>query len=182
MREYVTRAVVLDKATRFDADARYSFFTERYGKIIAKAKSSRKIGSKLAGHLEPGTFAAVRIIEQRGTQVIDALKVARVDLPLADLSFLGHLLLEWEPDEALWRELRARVAVGTPAALSAAVPAAVRFWPRTLAILGWDPEGAPCAACGRGGAGRFFVPRQEFFCAPCAATSRLPKNDLLLIS
>ena len=78
MQEYVTRAVVLDKETRGGhADARYSFFTERFGKVRAKATSSRKIVSKLAGHLEPGTLSAVRIIEQHGTRVVDALTTAR---------------------------------------------------------------------------------------------------------
>ncbi len=90
MHEYVTKAVVLDKATHGgEVDARYSFFTERYGKIRAKAKSSRKIVSKLAGHLEPGTLASVRIIEQHGTQVIDALKIARVPIGMRSLAALN---------------------------------------------------------------------------------------------
>src|SRR5271167_182762 len=106
MQEYVTRAVVLDKEARGGhADARYSFFTERYGKIAARAKSSRKIVSKLAGHLEPGTLAAVRIIEQHGAQVVDALKFARAGISMPDLAALNRLLGEWEPDAELWQEL-----------------------------------------------------------------------------
>jgi len=167
MHEYVTRAVVLDKETRNDADARYSFFTERFGKVLAKATSSRKIVSKLAGHLEPGTAASVRIIEQRGTKVVDALAFGRVSIPIAELSALGRLLAEWEPEEILWQEL-------------AREPAGEFSWTNALAVLGWDPRGAACTVCGRAGAGHFLIPRQEFFCAACA--SRFRRSDLILIS
>jgi recombinational DNA repair protein (RecF pathway) len=186
MHEYVTKAVVLDKATRGGhADARYSFFTERFGKIAARATSSRKIVSKLAGHLEPGTVTAVRIIEQHGTKVVDALKLGRANISLRDLASLSSLLGEWEPDVDLWREL---------------IAAANFSWANTLAILGWDPSGAVCAECGldaasqRQNALHFYIPRQEFFCASCAASafnfsrnfsgraSRFARNDLILIS
>lgn len=180
MHEYVTKAVVLDKATRSgEADARYSFFTERYGKIAARATSSRKIVSKLAGHLEPGTLTSVRIIEQHGTKVVDALKIARVGIGLRDLAALNQLLGEWEPDAEVWHELKNTEPFS---------------WANTLAILGWDPQGAVCANCGGGGgvatnparpARHFYIPRQEFFCAQCAAayarSSRFASNHLILV-
>src|ERR1700734_991038 len=102
MQEYVTRAVVLDKEPRNNQDARYFLFTERYGKIAVRAKSSRKIVSKLAGHLEPGTIASVRVIEQHGSQVVDALKFARAGASITDLALLNNLLSEWQPDPELW--------------------------------------------------------------------------------
>lgn len=189
MHEYVTRAVVLAKETRNDADARYAFFTERFGKIVAKAKSSRKIVSKLAGHLEPGTLAAVRIIEQHGTQVVDALKATRVAIPLAELAALNNLLPEWEPDVALWREVSATTQRANDIA-----PPATFSWPRTLALLGWDPRGAACINCGRdvsrsldremaSGAktAAFHIPRQEFFCTSCVAASKIRRSELILI-
>lgn len=172
----MTRAVVLDKDLRNDADARYSFFTERYGKILARAKSSRKIVSKLAGHLEPGTLASVRIIEMHGAQVIDALTAARTNIPLTDLAMLNNLLGEWEPDAELWQVL----------------VSGERFsWSRILSILGWDPRGAICASCNIASrpAQRFYLPRQEFFCESCASSfemyrgraSRFVYNQLLLV-
>lgn len=176
MHEYVTKAVVLDKQTRGgEADARYSFFTERYGKISAKATSSRKIVSKLAGHLEPGTLTSVRIIEQHGTKVVDALKIARTPIGLRDLASLNQLLGEWEPDAAMWHELK-----------SAAEPFS---WPNVLAILGWDPRGAVCVSCNSRKGNSFYIPRQEFFCEQCVAplraaqrASRYNKNDLIIFS
>jgi len=176
MQEYVTHAVVLDKMARNDADARYAFFTQRYGKIAARAKSSRKIVSKLAGHLEPGTLAAVRIIEQHGAQVVDALSAGAVAIPMRDLSALSNLLPEWQPDAELWHEITKHH--------SAAGDGAMWTWKNALAILGWDPRGAICTRCHTAAraAAYFYMPRQEFFCASCTAASRFVKNDLLLIS
>jgi recombinational DNA repair protein (RecF pathway) len=184
MQEYVTRAVVLDKQTRGGhADARYAFFTERYGKIQARAVSSRKIVSKLAGHLEPGTLAAVRIIETHGAQVVDALTAARTGISLPNLAALNNLLGEWEPDAELWRELSAGARAGSD------VSSQNFSWSRILAILGWDPTGAICASCNHADrpARHFQIARQEFLCTQCAASSTTPHasrfaaNRLLLV-
>jgi recombinational DNA repair protein (RecF pathway) len=177
MQEYLTKAVVLQKDLRNDADARYSFFTERFGKIAARAKSSRKIVSKLAGHLEPGTLASVRIIEIHGAQVVDALKISRVGIPLAELSKLNNLLGEWEPEPALWAEL---ASAGADADGSVAYSVPNHFsWARALAVLGWDPEGAECVLCGTSPARYFHLPRQEFICARCASNFR--QNEIVLV-
>jgi len=163
MQEYVTDAVVLNKDPVRDADARYSFFTKRFGKIVAKATSTRKITSKLAGHLEPGTVAQIRIVEKHGAQLVDALKSDKLTMALPDLRFLNLLLAEGEPEPALWAEL----VNGNFS------------WPRTLRILGWDPEGGVCEQCGKKIAA-FYLTRQEFFCAACA--SKLDRNALLLLN
>ena len=178
MQEYVTDAVVLKKEPLRDFDARYAFFTKRFGKIVGKATSSRKITSKLAGHLEPGTLATVRFVERHGgggngsagggasviPQIADSLKRGTIVATVTNLHFLSALLLEWEPDQALWEEL-----------------AAEKFsWPNVLRILGWDPTGATCSGCGKRGAmAAFSVKKQEFFCATCA--SKVNRNELVLL-
>lgn len=156
MQEYVTDAVILRKDPLGDLDGRYTLFTKRFGKIVGKAKSSRKVTSKLAPHLEPGIVAKVRFVEAKGTQLIDALKSERLTLSLGDLHFLSQLLPDAEPEPALW-EL---VAGGGFA------------WPRALAILGWDPEGAECVACGASAPSYFYITRQEFYCRTHASKAR----------
>lgn len=148
MQEYVTDAIVLKKDPLGDLDGRYTLFTKRFGKILGKAKSSRKITSKLAPHLEPGIVAKVRFIETKGTQLIDALKSDRVSLGLGDLHFLGQLLPDAEPEPALW-ELLTRGEF---------------TWPSALNILGWDPEGAECVMCGEKRPQYFYITHQEFYC------------------
>lgn len=172
MREYVTEAVVLAKEPYRDFDARYAFFTKRFGKIMGKATSARKITSKLAGHLEPGSVATVRFVERNGgsgngngmPQIADALKYGKLAATPGDLHFLNRLLPEWEADAALWDEL-ARDGFS---------------WERLLGILGWDLRHAVCEGCGqRQEIAAFYIPRQEFFCAACA--SKLDRDELLLL-
>jgi len=163
MQEYVTDAIILRKEPQGDLDGRYTLFTKRFGKIAAKAKSSRKITSKLASHLEPGTLAKIRFIDTKGTQLIDALKSDRVALALADLHSLSRLLPDVEPEPALWELL-------THGAFS---------WQETLSILGWDPEEAECATCGDRSPAYFYITRQEFYCRTHA--SKAPRDAVISI-
>lgn len=167
MQEYVTDAIVLKKNPLGDLDSRYTLFTKRFGKIMAKAKSSRKITSKLAAHLEPGTMAKVRFIETKGTQLIDALKFGATALPhgLGDLDFLAQLLPDAEPEPALWELLMETERWS---------------WAEALAILGWDPAEAVCAVCGTRQPPYFYIPRQEFYCRTHGAAASKARADAVL--
>jgi recombinational DNA repair protein (RecF pathway) len=163
MQEYVTDAVVLTRRPSGEFDARYTLFTKKFGKMTGRAKSSRKITSKLAGHLEPGSVIKVRFIEKSGVQIVDALKMARVDISQKDLSALEWLIPEMEADAPLW-EL---VTLGSFS------------WSSIIKTLGWDPAEAVCAGCGRKSPAYFFIPRQEFFCDACVL--KLKANEVSLI-
>lgn len=163
MQEYVTDAIVLKKEPLGDQDGRYSLFTKRFGRVVGKAKSSRKITSKLASHLEPGTVTKVRFIETKGTQLIDALKWGRVEVPLAQLHVLNQLVPDADPEPALWELL---INGGFT-------------WRKALAILGWDPESAACAVCDAARPEYFYIARQEFYCRTHA--SKAPRDAVLLI-
>ncbi len=151
MQEYVTEAIVLRKQAVGDCDFRYALFTRRFGKMVAKAKSARKIASKLAGHLEPGNIVRARLIERNGLLIADALKETRLGVSLADLSFLSDLLPEREAEPDLW-----------------AACAAGKFARRDiLRALGWDPDYAACATCDSRAIYFFNVSSQDFFCRRC---------------
>lgn len=163
MQEYVSEAVILSREPVGDLDARFSIFTKRFGKLKTKAKSVRRTTSKLAGHLEPGNLADVRIIEKNGPQVVDALKKQRLGISPADLYRLDLILAEAEPDPLLWRALLGG-----------------KFnWQETLRILGWDPGEAQCQTCDGKNGLAFSVAGQEFFCGNCSL--RLPQNELIYI-
>jgi len=158
----VTGAIVLKKGPSGERDGRYVLFTERFGKISAKAISSRLIISKLAGHLEPGTVAKVRFIDKGSAQIVDALKSSRVEASPENLMLLSDLLPDLQPDPELWRLL-----VSLPFS-----------WDGVLRALGWDPRGALCALCRRK-ASWFFISRQEFLCDACV--SKMGKSKLSYI-
>ena len=172
MQEYVTDAIVLRKDSQGDIDGRYTLFTKRFGKIRAKAKSSRKITSKLAPHLEPGILAKIRFFDTKGTQLIDALKFARVALPLADLHFLSQLLPDAEPEPALWELLANSNSKDGADDHNSAGDKNAWSWAKALAILGWDPEDAECVMCGARQPSYFYITRQEFYCATHASKAR----------
>jgi recombinational DNA repair protein (RecF pathway) len=164
MQEYVSEAIVLKKMPSGDCDNRYVLFTRRFGKMTARAKSARKITSKLAGHLEPGNVVRVRLIEKNGLQITDALKETRLGVSLEDCSLLSDLLPEGEAEPALWAHCRAGVFA----------------WRDMLRALGWDPDYAACAACGSREIFSFHIPSQEFFCRNCSS-SKLGGNGILLL-
>ncbi|MEK7193558.1 MAG: recombination protein O N-terminal domain-containing protein [Patescibacteria group bacterium] len=152
MREYLSEAIVLDKEPNGDLDVRFSLFTKKFGKLHAKAKSARKITSKLAPHLEPGNLVQVRLVEKNGLQVVDALKKTFLDINLRDLYHLEKILAEGEPDKALWQALIEKRFV----------------WREVLALLGWDPENALCEACEKYNPAYFDTRTQRFLCGNCS--------------
>lgn len=162
MQEYSTEAIVLDKETNGDLDARITLFTKKFGKLAGKAKSVRKITSKLSGHLEPGNLVQARLVEKNGLQVVDALKQEKLPNNPSDFYFLGRLLADAEPEPDLWN----------------ALTAGNFSWKEGLKILGWDPEFASCSACGKR-ASAFHSKSQEFFCGACAL--KLLREEVLYI-
>jgi len=164
MQEYLTDAVVLNKIPNGDLDTRYVLFTRRFGKLTAKAKSARKITSKLAPHLEPGTLSAVRLIEKNGLQVVDALKKESLVLPIRELHLLGEVLAEAEPEKGIWASL-------TNGKLR---------WPEILKVLGWDPGQAQCAMCGTATPEYFDYRSQDFFCADCLKDKKFIGRFILI--
>lgn len=162
MQEYFSDAIVLDRLASGDLDSRVIFFTKLFGKLVAKAKSARKITSKLSAHLEPGNLIKLRLIEKNGLQVVDALKTSRLAMSQQDLYLVGELLAEAEPEFGVW-ELCAKEKFS---------------WHEALKTLGWDPSFAQCSGCS-GKALSFHTKTQEFFCKGCS--SKLPKDKVVYI-
>ena len=163
MYEYYSEALVLATEPVGEFDTRFSLFTKRFGKIIARGKRSRKITSKLSPHLQPGNVVAVRAVERQGLRVVDALKKANLGHQPYDLALLNRLLPEAEVDEGLWTTLFREPF----------------DWKKVLAYLGWDPRGAMCSRCKTGKPEVFEVRSQEFFCGFCA--SKLGESEVISI-
>lgn len=148
MYEHVTQALVLARYPHGEADLRVSLFTRDLGRLVATAISGRKITSKLAPHLEEGSVASVRLIEQKGIRVADALTVKSGVRSLAECLLLDRLLPENVAEPEVWR-------IATASRVD---------WFAALAALGWDPAHGTCAACGKAPA-LFVLRSQEFLCA-----------------
>lgn len=56
---FKTQGIILRRMSGKGTERRYIIFTEDYGKVMAVAQGTKKITSKLAGHLEPLTLSAL---------------------------------------------------------------------------------------------------------------------------
>lgn len=156
MVEFITEAVVLDKADAGEQDARISLYTKDCGKLTAKTKSLRKITSKLAGHLQPLNLVMARLVEKNGVQLVDALTLER-RLPdpkqLKSLFLIKELAAEGQPDPDIWEAFQNPQFFREPAG--------------TLALLGFDPAFAKCNYCQA--APKVFYPADfYFYCEKCS--------------
>ncbi len=152
MHEQVTPSLVLARYPHGEADLRVTLFTRELGKLTATAISGRKLTSKLSPHLGEGSVSAVRVIEQRGTRVADALTVKSGVRTLEECLLLDRVLPEHVHEPGIWDLATARTI----------------DWVRVLSALGWDPRHGHCHRC-QGDPAVFVVRSQDFLCADHAS-------------
>jgi recombinational DNA repair protein (RecF pathway) len=178
MLEHYTTAIVLDIEDRDDLDRVVTLFTKDFGKLKAKAKSIKKITSKLAGHLLPGNVVSIRLIE-RGEggsfQVLDALSEKPQQRSIELMKFLGilnRIAPMGLPDLALWYESERAIGKHDFG------PARYR---RILANMGLDLDSMVCAKCGSPDV-VYFVPGDvTFLCADSAKSLQISEYEIVQI-
>ena len=164
MTEHFTWGIVLDKKAIGEADSEYSIFTWDVGKVIARATSSRKTLSRLAGHLEPGTLAMIRIVRknERGRfRMAEALSENKTKNPIVIKVFsLADSLIPLEqPDINIFAFLKNLVLNETQSEALACTS--------LLKLVGFDPKTAKCGVCGSEAIACFAVQDIIFLCAIC---------------
>ena len=189
MNEYFTEALVLDKKNLGDMDTLAYLYAKNLGKTIAKAKSSRKITSKLGGHLEPLNLIKARLVGRRALpgsgqtfQIVDAITLERplVNQPLpivvkflSFFNFIKEMTFENQPDLPLWSAILKHLK--NPTADEKTI------YRSALKILGFDPEFTFCSKCKIKNVDFFLKEEQIFLCRKCVLTSKIKKDDIILI-
>ena len=174
MIEYFTKALVLDQENSGEFDKLIFLYTEDLGKVIAKAKSIRKITSKLASQLEPLNFVRVRLVEKNGFQIVDALafnKIKATQIALELARFVKEMTFELQPDRKFWLLIRKSFQDLKNNKKFSYKP--------LLKALGFAPNFARCSVCGSKYVAYFSKSEQVFLCRRCAL--KIDKNDLVLI-
>ncbi|HEY4523730.1 MAG TPA: recombination protein O N-terminal domain-containing protein [Candidatus Paceibacterota bacterium] len=112
MFECVTKALILDKEPVGDYDGLLTLYTEDFGKVSVKAKSIRKITSKLSAHTEPGTLSQLRLVGKNPFQkvkgsfwLVDGLMEKKLFSDFLFLEVIKTLTVEFHADRDLWRFL-----------------------------------------------------------------------------
>ena len=169
MREYSTEAVVLDKESIGDLDALVSLYTPEHGKVVARAKSVRKITSKLASSLEIANIITARILESENHQIVDAFSLSRGEQWRESLDSLRELVdfltcvkeitSEGESEIRLWETIQG-IFASRPHSLKP-------YYRNLLASVGFDPRHARCEGC-KNQKPDYFIPRDSIFiCKRC---------------
>lgn len=149
--EYISEAIILDSTPINDLDLKVCVLTNNWGKIETRTKSSRKITSKLRGHLEPANLVVSRIVFKNDFQLVDALKQKNLNLNIYDLFLLNKILPPLEAENEIYLMLKNNEF----------------SWYKILKILGWDPRQAYCLRCKKSQPEIFYIPSQDFFCKKC---------------
>lgn len=176
MFEHITYALVLNFYITNENDKNIILFTEKFGKIKARAKGGGKILSRLSPHLDIGNLVQVRIIEKNMLTLVDALTIETFytakqnqlffSKMLAIFYFLNKVIPEGVPDESLFK-LIIKQLQNAEANIKA-----------ILNALGYGSNDK-CFLCSRQTSFAFYIKEQKLICENCSW--QLPKEELLCI-
>jgi len=174
MTEYFTSALVLDTEDSAEFDKSIYLYTKELGKVVAKAKSIRKITSKLAGHLQPLNFVRIRLVEKNGFQITDALDLERIkpsQQALAVLQFIKEMTFELQPDKNFWSIIKKTFQ-------DLKNNKEISYRP-LIKVLGFAPDFSRCNVCDSKFVAYFSKTEQVFLCRRCGL--KVPQDEVILI-
>lgn len=181
MREFYTNALVLGRKDINDYDAIIHLYTEKFGKIRAKAKSIRKITSKLSAHFQPLVFVKTRVILSglsNGFIILDGIlddftyvykTTKRIDL-LPIIDFFNDYSFDLQKDRRMWHFFR-KIFSGNYDNKEVSYI--------LLALLGIYGRGVGCIVCGSGDLNSFHKEHEGFLCKKCSL--KFNNNDIIYI-
>jgi DNA repair protein RecO (recombination protein O) len=157
-RLYRCEAVVIRRRDFGEADRLVTLMTDRYGKIRALAKGSRRTRSKLAGHLEPYARTNVQLARGRNLDIITQASVVdsmsklrrteRSILYAAHWSELAdQLMVEAQENRFAYGAL-VRALTSLELGRDPALTSRICEW-EFLSASGFQPELIQCTGCGR---------------------------------
>jgi len=155
-----TKAIVLKKVDRREADQLFTLYTEDFGKLTVLGRAIRKISSKLRSGIEIFYLSEIEFIQGKAYKILtDAILIEKFDNIRKDLreltiatkiaEALDNLIQDQEPDERVWG-----LSLGVFKKLNN-INFEIKnlkliyhyfFW-NLLSILGYKPELYQCPAC-----------------------------------
>ncbi len=195
-----TLALVLKRQDYREYDSLVSFYTKEYGKLSLMARGTKKLKSKLAGHLEPLTLVDLMIIPGKGRDYVgsaigqEAFANLKADLNGLYYAGLGlrwfnRLVGENEADQELFYLLlnyldilNAQEAEGLNKEMGELIFSFFVF--KFMAVTGYRPATSDCLSCGRKiipGKNYFNLKNGGLICADCFS-ARVPGEDTELLT
>ncbi|MBI2012888.1 MAG: recombination protein O N-terminal domain-containing protein [Candidatus Colwellbacteria bacterium] len=175
MKEYFTPGIVLEREPRNDVDESIVVYTKNLGKVRAHTKSSRKITSKLSGHLHPGRRAQIRFVERNKLHLVDALsspQTSNLRELLPFLHFINKITPYSDADLGLWYMIE-EIIEGE------------HFNPdvyrHLVERLGFSGGEAGCHYCGDSVSSFFNLSETTLLCALCRSRLDLKLDELIFL-
>lgn len=175
MREYFTPGIVLDREPRNELDEMITVYTKELGKLRAFTKSSRKITSKLSGHLAPGRLADIRLVQRNKLQLVDILSSSSISDPkelLPFLHFINKIVPYGDADLNLWYMIE-EIVRGNHFN-----PAVYRYLVEKLGFSGEEPY---CHYCETNKSSFLNLAEITLLCANCRLRLGLKSDEFIFL-
>jgi DNA repair protein RecO (recombination protein O) len=200
-----TTALILNRQPYRENDSLVTLYTPDQGKLVLVARGTSKLGSKLAGHIEPLTIAEIMIIRGKGRDYLGSALGHEVYVGIRNdlnklyyagrtLSLFSRLVKENEPDERLFFLLTDWLKVldsfpGSDLSRENGELLSAFFTLKFLGELGYRPQMYKCLICGEAikpGKNYFDLLSGGMVCASCREKElkegRIANDNLLTIS
>jgi DNA repair protein RecO (recombination protein O) len=198
-----TSALILNRQPYREYDSLVTVYTLDYGKLLLIARGTKKLQSKLAGHLEPLTLADIMIISGKGRDYVGAALGREIYSDIrGDLNKLyyagqavkifNRLVRDNQADQSLfflltdWLEV---LNVFLSLAKESGELLLASFSFQFLTELGYQPEIKKCLDCGseiEPGKNYFHLLKGGVICASCQEKEKsegdLTNSHLLAVS
>lgn len=187
-----TKAIVLKKVDRREADQLFTLYTEDFGKLTVLGRAIRKISSKLRSGIEIFYLSEIEFIQGKAYKILtDAILIEKFNNIRKDLrkltivakiaEALDNLIQDREPDERVWSLL-----LGVFKKLNN-INFEIKnlkliyhyfFW-NLLSVLGYKPELYKCLTCQkRLQPGKLYFNKEEggVICRECFSKEKVGKE------
>lgn len=170
MSEYYTEALVLDVEEAGDSDAFIHLYTQKLGKIKAKAVGIKKTTSKLAGHFQPLNFVNARLVDGGKFLLVDGLSSKKIKsaAALAAAHLVKNVAAELQPDPVAWNFIKAVF-------LSEDEEKLINFR-MILKAFGFEPQSDKCNFCRLNPISAFSLVDAQFICGICTKDLNLQEK------
>ena len=157
---YRTKAIILKKVDRREADQLFTLYAEDFGKLEVLGKAIRKISSKLRSGMEVFYLSEIEFIQGKAYKTLtDAVLIEKFESVREDLrkltvatkisEVLDSLIQDQEPEKRIWN-LSLRVFKklnSTDVEIKNLNLIYHYFFWNLLSILGYKPELYQCSLC-----------------------------------
>jgi len=198
-------AIILNRSDYRESDSLITAYTRDFGKLVLVARGTKKIKSKLAGHLEPISLADILIIKGKGFDYVGSALCRDAFLNLKDnlnkiyyagraISWFNRLVKEAQKDERLFYLLYRWLEVldnypGDEFTKESGELYFTFFALKLLSELGYKPEMYECLNCRKKiepGKNYFNLKNGGLICGDCIEQERAAQGinqaELLTIS